>query len=95
MWSVADAALSVEATGTTIGLGYRYVSQLLLRGDLPFRNDLAAVNFMLSQALPAPLARALSSEWRALLSVELGKRRDAEEEDKTSRRLAGGFAVSF
>lgn len=94
-WSIADAALYVGATGTTIGLGYRYVSQLLLRGDQPFRNDLAAVNFMLSQALPVPLLRALSSEWRALLSVELGKRRENEEEEKTSRRLAGGFAVSF
>jgi hypothetical protein len=94
-WSTANAALYFGATGTTIGLGYRYVSQLLLRGDQPFRNDLATVNLMLSQALPIPLLRALSSEWRALLSVELGRRRDSEDDEKTSRRLAGGLAVSF
>jgi hypothetical protein len=50
---------------------------------------------MLSQALPVPLLQALSSEWRALLSAEFGKRREGEEEEKQSRRLAGGVAVSF
>jgi hypothetical protein len=94
-WGIAEAGLFVGATGTTIGFGYRFVSQLLLRGDQPFRNDLAAVNFMLSQALPVPLLRALSSEWRALLSVEFGKRKDGDDEEKLSRRLAGGVAVSF
>jgi hypothetical protein len=94
-WGAAEAGLRVGATGTTISLGYRYVSQLLQRGDQPFRNDLAAVNFVLSQAIPVPLLRALASEWRALLSVELGRRRDGEEEEKSNRRLAGGFAVSF
>lgn len=94
-WGIAEAGLFVGATGTTIGLGYRYVSQSLFRGDKPFRNDLAAVNFVLSQALPLPLLRALTPEWRALLSVELGKRREGEDEEKQSRRLAGGLAVSF
>ncbi len=94
-WGIAEAGLFVGPTGTTIGVGYRYVSQVLHRGDQPFRNDLSAVNLMLSQALPVPLLRALSSDWRALLSAEFGKRREGEEEEKQSRRLAGGVAVSF
>ncbi|MGE5346873.1 MAG: hypothetical protein ACM3JH_13040 [Acidithiobacillales bacterium] len=95
VWGIAEAGLFVGATRTTIGVGYRYVSQILHRGDQPFRNDLTAVNLMLSQALPVPLLRALSSEWRALLSAEFGKTREGEEEEKQSRRLAGGVAVSF
>ena len=94
-WGIAEAGLFVGATGTTMTVGYHYVSQFLFRGDRPFRNDLAVVNFLLSQAIPVPLLRALSSEWRALLSVEFGKRREGEEEEKASRRLAGGVAVSF
>jgi len=94
-WGVAEAGLRVDGTGTTIGLGYRYVSQLLVRGDRPLRNNLAAVNLSMTQVLPVPILRELSSEWRALVSVELGKRRDGEAEERTNRRLAGGVAVSF
>ncbi len=94
-WGIAEAGVFVGATGTTIDIGYRYVSQTLRRGAQPFRNDLSTVNLMLSQAIPVPLLRALSSDWRALLSAEFGKRREGEEEEKQSRRLAGGVAVSF
>jgi hypothetical protein len=94
-WGRAEAALLVNPTGTSIGVGYRLVSQVLVRGDRLLRNDLAALDVSLSQALPVPILRALNSDWRALVSVEFGKRRDGEEEEKNNRRLAGGFAVSF
>jgi len=94
-WGVAEAGLRVDTTGTTIGFGYRYVSQLLVRGDRPLRNDLAAVNLSLTQVLPVPVLREYNSEWRALVSVELGKRRAGEEEERSNRRVAGGVAVSF
>jgi hypothetical protein len=94
-WGRAEAALHVNPTGTSIGVGYRLVSQVLVRGEHPLRNDLEALDVSLSQALPVPVLRALSSEWRALVSVEFGNRRDGEEEEKSNRRLAGGLAVSF
>ncbi|HQR68214.1 MAG TPA: hypothetical protein PLB02_12570, partial [Thermoanaerobaculia bacterium] len=94
-WGVAEAGLRVDGTGTTIGLGCRYVSQLLVRGDRPLRNDLSAVNVSLTQLLPVPVLTEIGSEWRALVSVELGKRRDGEELETTNRRIAGGLAVSF
>ncbi|HUM00698.1 MAG TPA: hypothetical protein VL084_00305 [Thermoanaerobaculia bacterium] len=94
-WGVAEAGLRVDTTGTTIGFGYRYVSQLLVRGDRPLRNDLAAVNLSMTQLLPVPVLREYNSEWRALVSVELGKRRAGEDEERSNRRLAGGVAVSF
>ncbi len=94
-WAIASAGLHLLPTGTTVGFGYRVVSQILVRGDQSIRNDLSAFDVTLSQALPIPLLRALASDWRALLSVEVGKRRDGEEEEKPNRRLAGGLAVSF
>ena len=94
-WGAAEAGLRVDGTGTTIGLGYRYVSQVLVRGNRPLRNDLAAVNLSLTQVLPVPVFREFESEWRALVSVELGKRRGGEDVEKSNRRLAGGVAVSF
>ena len=94
-WAVAAAGLHVLATGTTFGVGYRVVSQSLVKGEHSIRNDLSAFDVNLSQALPIPLLLDLASDWRALFSVEVGKRRDGEEEEKPNRRLAGGLAVSF
>ena len=39
--------------------------------------------------------RSIGSDLRALFSLELGKRREGEDEEKQNRRLAGGFAMSF
>ena len=94
-WAVASAGLHLLPTGTTVGIGYRLVSQSLIRGEQSIRNDLSAFDLSFSQALPIPLLRDLASDWRALFSVEVGKRRDGEEEEKPNRRLAGGLAVSF
>lgn len=94
-WAVASAGLHLLTTGTTVGVGYRAVSQSLVRGDQSIRNDLSAFDVNLSQALPVSLLRALASDWRALFSVEVGKRRNGEEEERPNRRLAGGLAVSF
>jgi hypothetical protein len=94
-WGVAQAALRVRATDTSVGVGYRQVSQSLLRGPTTLRNDLQAVDLTLAQGLPLPVLRTIGSDWRALFSVEFGKRREGEDEEKTNRRLAGGLALSF
>ncbi len=94
-WSRAEAALLVNPTGTSVGVGYRLVQQILVRGDLPLHNDLSTVDFSLSQALPVPVLRSLATDWRALVSVEFGRRRDGQEQEKLDHRLAGGLAVSF
>ena len=94
-WAVASAGLHLLPTGTTVGVGYRVVSQTLAKGEQSIRNDLSAFDVNFSQALPISLLQALASDWRALFSVEVGKRRDGEEEEKLNRRLAGGLAVSF
>ena len=44
---------------------------------------------------PVPGLRALGSDLRALFSMELGKRREGEDEEKLNRRFAGGLAMSF
>lgn len=94
-WSVVQAALRVRATDTSVGVGYRSVAQSLARGPAALRNDIEAVDVTLAQGLPFPALRAIGSDWRALFSVELGKRRQGEEEEKYNRRLAGGLALSF
>ena len=94
-WGLAEAGLHVGATGTTIGFGYRFVQQTLVRGEQALRNDLAALDVSVSQNLPIPLLRDVASDWRALVSVEFGKRRNGEEPERANRRLAGGLAVSF
>jgi hypothetical protein len=94
-YAVAEAALRINATRTSIGVGYRVVSQTLSRGSTNLRNDVEAVDFSLAQTLPIPLLQALGSEWRALLSLELGKRREGEDVARANRRLAGGLALSF
>ncbi|MBK9063576.1 MAG: carboxypeptidase regulatory-like domain-containing protein [Acidobacteria bacterium] len=94
-WGVAQAALRVRATDTSVGVGYRQVAQSLQRGATTLRNDLQAVDVTLAQGLPLPILRAVGNDWRALFSVEFGKRREGEDEEKTNRRLAGGLALSF
>ncbi|MGA7992068.1 MAG: hypothetical protein WCC53_11585, partial [Thermoanaerobaculia bacterium] len=94
-WGVAQAALRVRATDTSIGIGYRSVGQSLVRGATTLRNDIDAMDVSLAQGLPLPILRAAGSDWRALFSVEFGKRRQGEDEEKSNRRLAGGLALSF
>jgi hypothetical protein len=85
----------VRATDTSVGIGYRQVAQTLVRGVASLHNDLQAVDVTLAQGLPLPVLRGLGSDWRALFSVEFGKRREGEDEEKSNRRLAGGLALSF
>ncbi len=94
-WGVAQAALRVRATDTSIGLGYRSVTQSLVRSGMTLRNDIDTMDVTLAQGLPIPMLRAIGSDWRALFSVEFGKRRQGEDDEKTDRRLAGGLALSF
>jgi hypothetical protein len=94
-WGVAQAAIRVRATDTSLGMGYRVVTQSLTRGSAVLRNDVEAVDFTLAQSIPLAALRALGSDLRALFSVELGKRRQSEDEEKQDRRLAGGFSMSF
>jgi hypothetical protein len=42
-----------------------------------------------------PALRSLGTDLRALFSMELGKRREGEDEERQNRRLAGGFSMSF
>jgi hypothetical protein len=94
-WGVAQAAVRIRATDTSLGIGYRVVTQSLTRGSIVLRNDVEAVDVTLAQSIPVPALRSLGSDLRALLSMELGKRREGEDEEKQNRRLAGGFSMSF
>ena len=53
-WGVAQAALRVRATDTSVGIGYRQVAQSLVRGSAALHNDLQAVDVTLAQGLPLP-----------------------------------------
>ncbi len=94
-WGVSQAALRVRATDTSVGVGYRVVSQILTRSDTALRNDLEAVDLTLAQGLPIPVLRSIGSDWRALFSLEFGKRREGEDVERADRRFAGGLAMSF
>lgn len=94
-WGVAQAALRLRGTDTSIGLGYRSVTQSLVRGSATLRNDIEAVDVSLAQGLPFPMLKAIGSDWRALFSVEFGRRQQGEEEERSNRRLAGGLSLSF
>jgi hypothetical protein len=94
-WSAAQAALHVRATNTSIGVGYRTVTQSLVRSGTTLHNDIDTIGITLAQGLPVPVLRAIGSDWRALFSVERGKRRQGEDDEKTDRRMAGGLALSF
>ena len=94
-WGVAQAAVRIRATDTSLGIGYRLVTQSLTRGSIALRNDVEAVDVTLAQTIPVAALRALGSDLRALFSMELGKRREGEDEEKQNRRLAGGFSMSF
>ena len=94
-WGVAQAALRVRATDTSVGIGYRQVAQSLMRGPATLHNDLQAVDVTLAQGLPLPVLRSIGSDWRALFSIEFGKRREGDDEERSNRRLAGGLALSF
>ena len=94
-YGMAEAAVNLASTRTTLGVGYRSVSQGLTRGQSVLRNDLDSVDLSLAQTIPIPILQSIASEWRALFNVEFGKRRQGEDEERTNRRLAGGLAVSF
>ena len=94
-YETANAAVHITPTGTSLGLGYREVSQELVRGESELRNDLESLDFTLAQSLPIPLLRSLGSDWRALFSIEFGHRRQGEEEERSNRRFAGGLSLSF
>jgi hypothetical protein len=94
-WGVAQVAIRVRATDTSLGMGYRVVTQSLTRGSAVLHNDVEAVDLTLAQSIPLAALRTLGSDLRALFSVELGKRQEGEDEEKQNRRLAGGFLVSF
>lgn len=94
-WGVAQAAARIRATETSVGIGYRVVTQSLMHGSTVLRNDVEAVDVTLAQSIPVPGLRSLGSDLRALFSLELGKRREGEDEEKLNRRLAGGLAMSF
>jgi len=94
-WGVAQVAIRVRATDTSLGMGYRVVTQSLTRGTAVLHNDVEAVDLTLGQSIPLAALRSISSDLRALFSLEFGKRREGEDEEKLDRRLAGGFAVSF
>ncbi|MFI5182296.1 MAG: hypothetical protein ACHQPI_12995 [Thermoanaerobaculia bacterium] len=94
-WAVASAGVHLVASGTSFGVGYRSVTQGLIKSDQQLRNDLSAFDVNVSQALPFSVLQALASDWRALLSVEFAKRQDGGEEVTSNRRMAGGLAVSF
>jgi hypothetical protein len=94
-WGLAQAAVRVRATDTSLGIGYRMVMQSLMRGTAVLYNDVEAVDLTLGQSIPLAALRSIGSDLRALFSLELGKRREGEDEEKQNRRLAGGFALSF
>ena len=94
-WGVAQGAVRIRATETSLGIGYRVVQQSLTRGSSILRNDVEAVDVTLAQSIPVPGLRSMGSDLRALFSLELGKRREGEDEEKLNRRLAGGLAMSF
>lgn len=94
-FETSEAAVRLLPTGTSIGIGYREVSQELFRGETELRNDLQSVDFTLAQNLPIPILRALGSEWRALFSLEFGRRREGEDEERSNRRFSGGLSLSF
>ena len=94
-WGVAQVAIRVRATDTTLGVGYRVVMQSLSRGAFLLHNDVEAVDLTLGQSIPLVALRSIGSDLRALFSLEFGKRREGEDVEKLNRRLAGGFAVSF
>ncbi len=94
-WGVAQAAIRVRATDTSLGMGYRVVTQSLTRGSAILHNDVESVDLTLGQSIPLAALRSIGSDLRALFSMEFGKRREGEDDEKQNRRLAGGFAVSF
>jgi hypothetical protein len=94
-WGVVQAAVRIRATDTSLGVGYRVVTQSLLRGSAVLRNDVTAVDVTLAQSIPLPALRSLGSDLRALFSMEMGKRREGEDDERQNRRLAGGFSMSF
>ena len=82
-WTIASAGLYLLPTGTTLGIGYRVVSQSLVRGELLIRNDLATFDVNLS-----PVSAGLADPGSRLrlagssLPSGSGKRRDGAEEER-------------
>lgn len=94
-YAVAGFAVRVGVTRTSVSVGYRTVSQKLERSYVLLRNDLEALNLTVAQALPLPALRSLGSEWRALFSLEQGRRMEGEEQARENRRFSGGLALAF
>jgi len=94
-WGVAQTAIRIRATDTSLGLGYRVVMQSLMQGTALLHNDVVALDLTLGQPIPLEALRSIGSDLRALFSLEFGKRRENEDEERLNRRLAGGFGVSF
>jgi len=94
-WGVAQAAIRVRATETSLGMGYRVVMQSLMQGGALLHNDLEALDLTLGQSIPLVALRSIGSDLRALFSLEFGRRRENEDEERLNRRLAAGFGVSF
>jgi hypothetical protein len=89
-----EASVRVIPSQTDVALRYRYVDQSLSRSILLLHNNLEAVEISLSQALPLPLLRQIGSEWRAIVAVEFAERQ-SRADVVSSRRVSGGFGLSF
>jgi hypothetical protein len=94
-YAMLGTAIQVLATQTTVGVGYRNVSQTFSRADTEVRNDLSAIDFSLTQTIPIAALRSFGSELRALVTLELGTRREGTSPERANKQLAGGLSFAF
>ena len=76
-------------------MGYRVVTQSLTRGSAVCTTTWRRWTSRSASPSRSRRCASIGSDLRALFSLEFGKRREGEDEEKQNRRLAGGFAVSF
>ncbi|HEV8267736.1 MAG TPA: hypothetical protein VGR00_05865, partial [Thermoanaerobaculia bacterium] len=94
-YGIASASVRVRVTRTELGIGVKSVAQSLVRETAVLHNDIATVDLSLAQGLPIPVLRALGSEWKALVALELGRRRQGTDEERRNHRVSGGLSLAF
>jgi hypothetical protein len=92
---VASAHVDVLPSRTTVGVRYRLLEQELGGASEGYFVGRRTVGVTLAQEIPIPVLQVLGSRWQALFSLEMGSRRDGDEESRANRQLAGGLSLSF
>ncbi len=92
---ISGITFLLRPTGTSLGVRYRSWEQTFAIAPASRSIGTEGVDVDVAQDLPLRLFASFGPRWRALFSLEVGRRDDGNGEWRPNRRMAGGLALAF